>query len=166
MRSQTNELLLYARLPFHYWTETRGGRWPFDNPGCSVMSLCASKLNMHIVTVPPEVQESLAECREFTTDVNAIMAIMHWIDDRAQDLVTKANGLRNSSAVVHELTTLVGNLNNMRAMLAVLIGSNPPEKLDLEQELSIMFLQSMIDIKVDIENLEAAIIRVSKPEKA
>jgi hypothetical protein len=164
MKAHVNELLLYARLPFHFWTELKGGRWPFDNPGCSVMSLCAHKLNQQMITVPPEVAASLEECREFTTDAANVSHVMQWVESTSEALVVKANSLNDRRAVFHELTHLLGSIKNLRSLLSTIFsGVNPPAKLDLEQELTLMFLQSLIDVKADMEQLGAAVINASTP---
>lgn len=164
MKAQINELLLYARLPFHFWTSLRGGSWPFDNPGCSVMSLCAAHLNQHVITVPDAVIASVDECREFTTNAAVVMELMSWIEQQSERLLSKANGLPQSTAVFTEATNAVNRVGSLRNMIAIIFGGvTPPEKLDVTQEITIMFLQALIDVKLDIERLEAAVINASTP---
>lgn len=164
MKAHVNELLLYSRLPFHFWTELKGGRWPFDNPGCSVLSLCAHRLNQQMITVPDAVVSSLEECREFTTTAVNIFEIMKWVEFTSEALVTKSSELQDRTAVFQELTHLLGSIKNLRTMVSTIFsGVTPPEKLDLEQEITLMFLQSLIDIKADIEQLGAAVINASTP---
>lgn len=159
MKAHVNELLLYSRLPFHFWTELKGGRWPFDNPGCSVLSLCSLKLSQQMITVPDGVIASLEECREFTTAAANIFEIMKWVETTSEALVVKASELTERATVFQELTHLLSSIKNLRTMVnAIFSGVTPPEKLDLTQEITLMFLQSLIDIKTDIEQLGAAII--------
>ena len=164
MKAHVNELLLYARLPFHFWTELRGGRWPFDNPGCSVLSLCAHKLNQQMITVPDEMAVSLEECREFTTNAKNVLEVMQWVEKTSETLVVKASSLKKRQAVFRELTHLLGSVTNLRTMISTIFsGVTPPDRLDLEQEISLMFLQSLIDVKANMELLGAAVINASTP---
>lgn len=164
MKAHVNELLLYSRLPFHFWTELNGGRWPFDNPGCSVLSLCAHKLSQQMITVPDEMLSSLEECRAFTMNATTVFAIMQWIEATSEALVVKASALSERKAVFQELTHLLGSIKSLRTMISTIFsGVTPPEKLDLEQEITLMFLQSLIDVKADIEQLGAAVINASTP---
>lgn len=171
MKAHVNELLLYSRLPFHFWTELNGGRWPFDNPGCSVLSLCSHKLNQQLITVPDKVAEALEECREFSTSPVVISQIMQWIETSTAALVEKANELEKTATVFKELTGLVSNISNIRSMLsAITAGVTPISKLDLTQELTLLFMQSLIDVKDGLERLGAAVINAGSappgPEKA
>lgn len=120
MKAHVNELLLYSRLPFHFWTELNGGRWPFDNPGCSVLSLCAHKLNQQMITVPDEMLSSLEECRVFTMNATTVFAIMQWIEATSEALVVKASALSERKAVFQELTHLLGSIKNLRTMVSTI----------------------------------------------
>lgn len=171
MKAHVNELLLYSRLPFHFWTELKGGRWPFDNPGCSVLSLCSHKLNQQMITVPDPVALALDECREFTTSPAIVSEIMRWVEAQTAALVSKANELEKSNVVFKELTSLMGSVNNLRGLLAVIFsGVQPIERLDVAQEITLMFMQSLIDVKGHLERLGAAVINAGgsppEPEKA
>lgn len=164
MKAHVNELLLYSRLPFHFWTEVNGGQWPFDNPGCSVLSLCAAKLSQQVITVPEAVIESVEQCRQFTTDTASVMKVMQWIEAQSEALLVKANSLPQSSTVFKEASSAVNHIASLRGMLAILFGGvSPVEALDVTQELTVMFLQAMIDVKEDIERLQAAVINAGEP---
>lgn len=166
MKVHVNELLLYSRLPFHFWTELNGGRWPFDNPGCSVLSLCAHKLSHQTIVVPDEMVASLEDCRAFTTQATVVFAIMQWVETASEALVVKASALQDQKTVFQELTHLLGSIKNLRTMISTIFsGVTPPEKLDLTQEITLMFLQSLIDVKADIEQLGAAVINASTPPR-
>jgi hypothetical protein len=164
MKAQVNELLLYSRLPFHYWTALKGGRWPFDNPGCSVVSLCAAHLNQHVITVPDEVIEAVDECREFTTSAATVIQLMGWIEAQSERLLTKASSLPQSKDVFAEANSALNHVASLKNMLSIIFGGvEPPEKLDVTQEITVMVLQALIDVKLDIERLEAAVINASTP---
>lgn len=168
MKAHVNELLLYSRLPFHFWSEVRGGRWPFDNPGCSVLSLCAARLNQQVITVPDEVASCINDCKVFTT--TGIFDVMKWVEVTTEDLVNKASALAQSKVVFQELTQLLSSITNLRGMFAMSFGGvTPPTSLDMTQDLTIMLLQCLIDVKSDIERLNAAIINATtapSPTKA
>lgn len=171
MKAHVNELLLYSRLPFHFWTELNGGRWPFDNPGCSVLSLCSHKLNQQLITVPDQVAAALEECREFSTSPDVISKIIEWIEVSTAALVGKANELEKTATVFKELTGLMSNIGSIRSMMSVIFsGVTPVARLDLTQELTLMFMQSLIDVKDGLERLGAAVINANSqptgPEKA
>lgn len=168
MKAHVNELLFYSRLPFHFWSEVKGGQWPFDNPGCSVLSLCASKLSQQVITVPDEVISCIDDCKHFT--ITGIFDVMKWVEVTTEELVNKASALAQSKAVFQELTQLLSGITNLRNMFAMSFsGVTPPTALDVSQDLNIMLLQSLIDVKSDIERLHAAIINATSapsPTKA
>lgn len=164
MKAPVNELLLYCRLPYFFWTEVNGGRTPWDNPGHSVISLCAAKLNQQVIEVPAEGVASVDECKQFTTSLEGISSVIQWIDSSSARLIAKANELNSSSKVVSELTALVNHIGSARGMFSAIFGGVSPTKhLDPVQEIALLFLQALIDIKTDIEKLEAAIIAASEP---
>lgn len=166
MRARVNELLEYARVPFHFWTEVRGGTWPWDNPGCSLLSLCTFNLNQVTINVPAEMEAAVEECRMFSTDHVAISAILEWVNERSSGLFSKASALQNSGVVVQELTTVMNNLQTLHGMVSLAFGGvTQPKALDPSSAETALLFQCLISLKSDMDDLEAAITRAA-PSKA
>jgi hypothetical protein len=169
MKVTINHLLSISRLPVHFWTELRGGREHYDNPGSSLMSYAVTKLSHEIITIPLELYESVNECNAFIKDSESLSAIYVWINTNATEVATVATGLPDKvkPKVYKELQTLMTCLDNMKSMYETVAGSRGAigDTFDPDQQVCKLYMQALIDAKMAIADLRLATNEAITPPK-
>ena len=169
MKVTINHLLSLARLPVHFWTELRGGKEHYGNPGSSLMSYAVPKLSHEIITIPLELYESVNECTAFIKDPESLSAIYVWINTKATEVATAATSLpdKGKPKVYKELQTLMACLDNMKSMYETVAGSRGAigDTFDPDQQVCKLYMQALIDAKMAIADLKWATEQAIQPPK-
>jgi hypothetical protein len=152
MKAQVNELLLYARFPFHFYTEVAGGRPLWDNPGKAILSLCAFNLSQNVVNLKEADVTVFNECMAFTQNSENSLAACDWLQEQVKVLIDRAAHTEAATADVVKLTVAVNQLGTAFASLGAisLAGTLNPGDSSV-----IAFHQGLIDAKQLVENIEA-----------
>ena len=156
MKAQVNELLLYARFPFHFYTEVAGGRPLWDNPGKAILSLCAFNLSQNVITLKEADVTAFNECKAFTQHVASTARASDWLQEQVKVLIDRAAGTEAATADVIKLTVAV---NHLRSTFDVIDagGSLATGLLNPSDSAIIALHQGMIDAKQLVETIEAAL---------
>jgi hypothetical protein len=169
MKVTINHLLSLARLPVHFWTELRGGKEHYGNPGTSLMSYAVHKLSNEIINIPLELYESVNECTAFIKDPESLSAIYVWINTNATEVATQATNLSDKAKpkVYNELQALMSSLDNMKSMYETVAGSRGAigDTFDPDQQVCKLYMQALIDAKNAILDLRYALEQLASVPK-
>ena len=170
MKVTINHLLSLARLPVHFWTELRGDKEHYGNPGTSLMSYAVHKLSNEIITVPLELYESVNECTAFIKDPKSLSAIYVWINTNATEAATQAVSLPDKAKpkVYNEMQALKSSLDNMNIMYKTVAGSRGGaigDTFDPDQQVCKLYMQALIDAKNAILDLRYALEQLASVPK-
>lgn len=144
MKVHVNELLTYARLPFHFYGEVTGEDALADNPGKCLLSLCVFKLNQHVIMLSKPDIEAFAACKAFCTEAESVAQVVAVLGEQVADAEARGGHVLVLEKRLARLKKVFGNGS------AVLSRTYP---LVMDEE-AISLFQALIDTKALLEELQ------------
>lgn len=169
MRARVNELLTLSRLPHALWTGLHGGREHFDNPGASVISFCARYLGSEFIEVPAELEESIKQCREFSTKREHIEVILTHLEVKAAEAGNACNQLneKQNKYVFGHFSELVKHSQEVKKLRSALeVNGLLPARLDASSQIYPTFTQAILELNWAITNLNDLLATFNVPPKS
>jgi hypothetical protein len=142
MITTPERMLQLSHLPVYFWTELKGGRELYGNPGFSLRSYVIPNCDKAIIALPKELDEVYSECLMFTeTELPNIIAwleqqfteceelvpslaktpklasVLEAEQDKAAKVFRKAVTLHRSRATSTELTDPIPDASLMQACI-------------------------------------------------
>lgn len=166
MRARINELATLARLPFALWTGLHGGREHFDNPGSSIISFCARFLSSEFIEVPQELEDSIKQCRDFSTKREHLEVILTHLEVQAAAAGSGCTNLseEQNKQILREFTELVNCSDEVKKLKSALeVNGLLPSRLDGSSQIYPAFIQAILDMNNAIKNLNDLLLSFEPP---